>query len=223
MNRLELVNLCKRKTKDTSSTSNSGFQDDLDTALGIVDSILNTHEGDKAGTLSIISGTGTYAVDSDVETINQILITSLNNEKQLVNIDKDEFRASHPNTSDDSTGNPSYWYESDPTINSTTNAQTKNISIYPIPNANLTASYTYTRSLPAMATDAASPSFNAKYHHILADYAIWQYYERETDESGNPMYWQSKWNQDLAWLIETYPKITKYPVAIPGPDYYEVD
>lgn len=223
-NRLELVNICKRKTKDSTATATSGYQEDLDIALGIVDSLLNTNEDTKTGTLSLTAGVETYALASDVETVEQVLITSpVGNKKELEWVDKNRFREVHPNTSNDGTSVPTVYYESESTINATTNVETKNISVYPIPSGSFTLTYSYKHAMPVMATDAAYPSFNGRYHHILADYAIWQYYEREVDESGSPMMWENKWTKDLQWLVETYPMFNKYPNQIPGPDQYEAD
>jgi len=222
--RLELVNICKRKTKDTSSTSASGFQEDLVTAEGIVDSILNGNQSrKKATTLSLVDGTATYSLPSDVASIEQILITSpTTDEKLLIQVDKETFRATNPVASNDSESIPSYWYFSEPTVAST-GVETKQITFYPIPDKSYTATYSYLQNSTLMDSDSDYPFFDERYHVILCDYAIWQYYERETDESGNPMYWQNKWNQDLAWLIETYPKDSKQQLAIPGPDQYEGD
>lgn len=221
--RLQLVNICKRKTKDTSSTSESGFQEDLDTALGIVDSILNRDKGDIKATLNLIAGTESYPLPTNVDTLNQFVITPPATGSKLTWVGRDIFRLNNPDTSTSSHGVPSYWYEIEPTIDGATNVETKNINVFPIPDVDYVATYTYIKSLPIMVTNAAYPSFNGKYHHILADYAIWQYYERETDESGNPMYWQNKWEKDLEWVIETYPRSIKYLAAISGPDQLESD
>lgn len=221
--RLELVNICKRKTKDTSTLSATNFADDLIIAEGIVDSILNRGKiRTKTATLSLVDGTETYALASDVGTVKQMLLTSpANDEKEIQLIDTETFRRMNPATSNDSKGIPDYYYFIEPTVGAT-NIESKNINFYPIPDDSYTATYTYRRNSDFMAADTDYPSFDERYHHILADYAIWQYYERETDESGNPMYWQNKWNQDLDWLIETYPRDGML-LPIPGPDQYEVD
>jgi hypothetical protein len=133
--RLELVNICKRKTKDTSSTSSSGFQEDLTTAEGIISTILQANQPGKVlDTLSLTAGVESYSLASNVASVEQILITSpVNDEKEIIEVDKETFRRTNPATSNDSQSCPSYWYHIEPTISST-GVLTKKVSFYPIPD-----------------------------------------------------------------------------------------
>lgn len=223
--RLELKNICIRKTKDNSPEAKNGFDDDLATGEQIIASILKSKGFQlyKTETLSLTSGTETYDLASDVDEIEQLLITSPTaDEKELVRVDKEEFRKTNPVTSNDSTSTPSYWYFSEPTIGSD-NTETKRVSFYPIPDGAYTVTYSYKSTITGMDADGDYPFFAGRYHHILADYAIWQYAEREADPTMNPNYWENKWEKGLALLTETFYDQTKHLEPINGPDQYEPD
>ena len=219
----QLKNICIRKTKDNSPDAVSGFEEDLNIAQQIIASLRDWPElYQTPGTLSLVDGTEKYSLASDVDEIEQMRITSPTDyEKELPEESKEAHRAVHPVTSNDSKAVPSYWYFDEPSISST-NVETKQVGFYPIPEQAYTVTYSYKRTIPEMSANGSYPFFNSKYHDILADYAIWQYYEREPDEAGNPLYWQNKWEQGKQRMLETYYSQSKHLKPIPGPDQYEV-
>ena len=223
--RLELKNICVRKTKDNSAEAQSGFNEDLVIGEQIIVSILKSKGFQliKTSTLALTSGTETYSLASDVDEVEQIRITSpTDDEKVIDKISKEDLRAMNPVTSNDSTSTPSYWYFSEPIIGSD-NTETKRISFYPIPDGDYTITYSYKMILTGMNADGDYPFFAERYHHVLADYAIWQYSEREADPTMNPNYWENKWEKGLALITETFYEQSKYLEPIKGPDQYEPD
>ena len=223
--RSQLKAICVRKTKDNSATAQSGFDEDLVIGEQIISAILKSKGFQliKTSTISLTDGTETYDLDSDVDEVEQVLITSpTDDEKVLERIDKEDLRSFNPVTTNDSESTPSYWYFSEPTIG-TDNTETKRISFYPIPDSSYTVTYSYKSTVTGMDADDDYPFFDGKYHHILADFAIWQYSEREADPTMNPNYWENKWEKGQALVIETYYDQGKYLEPIKGPDQYEPD
>ncbi len=217
----QLQNICIRKTKDNSPDAVSGFQEDLNIGQEIVASLLGTRARElyTTGTLSLVAGTETYSLNSDVDTIEQVLITSpTNDEKELLLSSKEYERSINPVKSNDSQAMPNRYYLDEPSI-AADGTETKVMAFDTIPDQAYTVTYSYKKKVSPMSATVLYPFFNSKYHYILADYAIWQYTERETDESMNPSYWEIKWEKGLALLLETYGSDTKNQEPIPGPVY----
>ena len=223
MTRDQLLGICIRKTKDDDPEAQDGFKDDLVTAEGIVAALIYGNERIRTKTLSLQQGVETYDLDSTVGIIEQMRLTiPANKEKIIDQIRKKEFRRFNPNTSNESETIPNWWRWHEPTQNSD-NSEQKRVSFYPIPDTDYTIEYSF-NSIPIGLTTAAQvPYFDSKYHHILADYAIWQYAESEADETMNPNYWENKWDKGLSLIVEYGQDQEMDPPAIKGPDMLESD
>lgn len=212
----ELQAICVRKTKTANdATALLGFQEDINIALGIVASIINPEPLYKSDTLSLTSGIETYDLASDVATIEQVKITSpTTSEKVLVQISKE--RAREFKTANDSHATPNWWYFDEPTFN-TDGTRTLRISFYPISEQAYTVTYSYSILPTVLANSGDYPFFDQRFHHILADYAIWQYAESEPDPTLNPAYWKSKWDEDIELVKEATLTKSKHLMPIRGP------
>ena len=114
-----------------------------------------------------------------------------------------------------------YWYFTEPTIESD-GTRTLKISFWPIPDTSYTVTYSYKKTT-SLTSASVYPFFDTAYHHILSDYAIWQYAVREPDPTLDPNYFKNEWLEGLAMLKRKMMTDSKHQITIPGPDQYEHD
>lgn len=218
-----LYKLCQRRTKtEGDADALAGFKEDLNIGVQEIAGLRGWQELEKQDTLTLSASTETYALTSlsgggtDVDFIRQITITSPTANETVVNyIDKEKLRVIDPVTSNSGTGTPLYWYYSEPTISSGT--ETRNVSFWPIPDATYVVRVAYKRILTDMSATSDYPFFDRKFHHILADYAIWCYCLREPDATLNPSTFEAAWENGKRRLLSSVH--SQAPLeAITGPD-----
>jgi len=192
---LSLLQLCQRLSGNKTSDASLGFKDFLN--LGqkeIAGAFPRWPELQSTATLTLTDGDEDYDLANDFWKMRKIVITTDNYERELLEINYQDFRTRHPNTSDDSKSEPIYWYF-DPSDND-------DIRVYPIPDRSYTVSYDYIVVPSDMSADSDTPFFASRYHHILVDFALAMYYESayeaRFDKAG---YYRQKFQEKLAELI----------------------
>lgn len=215
------------KVGAVDSQAKAGIASDLNIAQQIVAGLRFWEELMKRGSLSVVQGTDTYDLASDVDDIEQILITSpsgLVTEVEFVN--RTELRRRWPLPANAGQSTPYMAYLAEPSVNAGT--ATKQLTFFPEPNQAYTVQYSYRRIVGNMTLPTDYPFFNQKYHHILIDYALWKEAETNPDESKNPNYYRELWGGPMyperiggglgELLGATVSQQVKTPVSIPGPD-----
>ena len=136
--------------------------------------------------------------------------------KMLGHINNFEYWEASPTKANQGTATPTSWYFTQPTINANGAAQF-NISFDQMPDQSYTVTYSYKRITPTLATSTDVPFFSPSHHHILIDYALWKYAEREADPSLNPEYFRVSWENGLTSLLEKGFVPSREMTPIPGP------
>lgn len=219
----ELWKICQRRTKtEGDADALAGFKEDINIAMQEIASLRDWYELEKKDTLLITAGTDTYAMTStvggndDYDIVRQILIISPTSDESVVQyIDKEKLRGMDQVASNSGTGQPLYWYYNEPTIAS--GNETRNITFWPVPDGSYTAQISYKRVPSDMSSGTNRPFFDKKFHHILADYAIWQYCLREPDSTLNPQTFEAIWENGKRRLLSSVHSQTLLR-PIPGPD-----
>lgn len=155
---------------------------------------------DYSNTFNTVAGTEEYTlVETDIQKLISVRITTSGYEKRLSPVRYDEFRAVHPAVSyATDPGTPALYY----TTGRTSTNQLK-IKLYPIPNAVVTIEYDYYMSPPVLATDSDLPVLPPLYQDMLIDYAMWKSYEHEREPNMTP-YYQKQWQDKLVQLRSDY-------------------
>lgn len=201
------------------TTSIGAIIEDLNDAIDIIASEKNWDElySTKNLFLTKTDGDIVYALDATVDKVDQVRITSpVTYARPITYIQRRELLDVLGAKTNNGKTTPSLWYFAEPTL-STSNVETKNISFNTQPDQAYTVSYTF-RSLPPQLIDAVDyPFFNANYHYILGDYAIWRYAERNPDTFMNPDSFERKWTIGLSELLKAYDTKVTVNAPIPGP------
>lgn len=224
-----LYTTCQTRTKTESDTSaRDTFKSDLNIALGVVASQRNWPQLVKTANLSLATSTtapdgSSYGLNTDVDTVEQMRVTSPNQyEKVLYFLTRKELRKLDPVITNSGTGTPQYWYFAEPTQD-TNGGEIKQVNFWPLPDQSYTVTYTYKKDAPTLVSDDDLPFFDKKFHHILIDYAIWKYAERDPDPTLNPLYYKNEWETGLANLDRFYISQVQDMDQIHGPDQYLAD
>lgn len=219
----QLWKMCQRVTKtEGDPDALAGFKEDINMAIQEIAALRNWQELEKKDTLSLTSGTDTYAsntttdANDDYDIIKQITITSpTGNESVVEYIDKEKLRAIDPVASNSGTGTPIYWYYGEPTIIS--GNETRNLVFWPVPDQAYTVRISYKRVPSDMTNPTDRPFFDKKFHHILVDYAVYRYCLREPDSTLNPQVFEAAWENGKRRLLSSVH--SQAPLKpIPGPD-----
>jgi len=75
----------------------------------------------------------------------------------------------------------------------------RQISFYPVPDSSITVKYDYFRNPTALTLDADVPELPAQHHLMLANYALWKYYESEENNTAN--YYKRLYEEDINKLL----------------------
>ena len=129
--RLELKNMVIRGCKvGNDSTALAGIDMDLEIANAIVANKRAWPQLIKTGTLSLTSNDGdiSYPLESNVDEVNQLLITAPSSYARMIYpVQKELLREEIPDKTVPGRAVPSRWYFSEPTL-SALNVETKNVS-----------------------------------------------------------------------------------------------
>lgn len=219
----QLWKMCQRRTKtEGDADALAGFKEDINMGIQEIVALRDWQELEKKDTLLVTSGTDTYALNTtvnlneDYDVIKQVLIISpTGNETEVFYIDKEQLRKIDPVASNSGTGTPRYWYYNEPTI--ITGNETRNMTLWPVPNASYTLQISYKRIPSDMSAGSDRPFFDKKLHHILVDYAVWNYCLREPDSTLNPSTFEANWENGKRRLLSSVH--SQAPLQpIPGPD-----
>lgn len=220
--RLQLRNIAIRRAKIPTNNQVvlDAIDDDLDQACQIIAGKRFWPQLVKTNTLSLTASDGdiSYALQSDVDEVEQFRITSPTSYSAVLQpVDKLFIRQVIPNKTLPGRTVPSKWYFVEPTISST-NVETKNITFDYLPDQAYTVTYSYKSFAPALSGDGSYPFFDSVYHMHLVNYAIWKYAERTPDASLNPVYWRGEWEFGVQTIEDDEQGQSKFLLPIPGPN-----
>jgi hypothetical protein len=168
----QLYQLCQRQSGNKDADALEGMKLYLNMAQKDMAARLeNWPPLQASSTLSLTDGTEEYALASDFFKMRgrTVRITTDNYERTIPIESYSEFRVKYPETSDDTESTPTCCYFSP-------NSETS-LRFYPIPEQSYTVAYDYIKAPSDMTLTSDTPFFNARWHHILADYALALHFE----------------------------------------------
>lgn len=222
LNRDYLKNFVIRKAKilNNDAASLSDVIDDMNFSLNIIAPKKDWPQLVKSNTLTTTANDGdiSYPLQSDVDRVEQMLITSPQSySREIKFMERELQRRQIPNKLIPGRTTPSRWYFNEPTLD-TNNVATKNVSFNFRPDQAYTITYSYYSFAPTMDSTIAYPFFDPMYHLYPAYFAIWKYAERIKQPSLDPIYWRGEWENGLKTIEEDEQGDTKHLLPIPGPD-----
>ncbi len=215
-----ITTTCSRRTK-TSGDAQAliGFQADVNDGIRIVSSLRDWLELHRENTLSLTSADGdiSYALNANVDKVYQLRITSpVTYAKSLEHLNNFQYWDYWATKANQGLACPTAWYFTAPTIAST-GAATYNVSFDQKPEQSYTVTYSYKTRAPTLTNDTDVPFFTPTFHHILVDYCLWKYAEREADPSLDPNYYRVSWENGLTDLLSDGALPQRQMTAIRGP------
>lgn len=216
---VNLTDTCARRTKTTGDTAAlAGFQSDINTAINIIASKRDWPELWREATLSLLAvdGDKNYPLQSDVNKVYQLRITSPDSYIRPLSFWRNfEYWEYMPTKANLGTSSPTAWYFAKPNTLSTGATQYQ-VSFDQKPDQSYTATYSYKVKTPPLVASTDVPFFDENYHHILIDYAIWMYAEREADPSLSANYYAVKWQNGMTELLMAHVQPQREQTPIPG-------
>lgn len=210
----------KARIDSSDTISVAAITEDANDAIGIIASLKNWDELYKTLTLSLLKSDGdkNYPLDASVDKVELVRITlPVTYAKEITYIPRREILSILGAKSNNGTATPNQWYYSEPTLSSS-NVETKNMSFDQMPDQAYTVAYTFRRYAPQLVNTTDYPFFDVNFHYLIGYYCIWQYAERNPDETMNPDSWERKWNKGLNTFMSAYNSKVTVNSPIPGPN-----
>lgn len=134
-------------------------------------------------TITTVSGTGTYAVATDLVRLAGITDVTSSNRTRLVPVDEGDYDAATP-----STGAPLGYTRTE-----------GGFVLYPTPDGAYTLTARYYKSPPVLSGDADVPAIPADYFDVMVSFALSRAYRSEDDPEQATYFW-AEYQRDLAQL-----------------------
>lgn len=212
--------IARAKIDPTDSTSVNLIMSDANDAISIVAAQRDWPQLYKSSTIALTASDGaiSYNLAADVDRIEIMGISSPTNYAiTLTEVPRRNMLNVIMQKTIGGTAQPTTWYFDTPTL-STDGLETKRVSFNVMPDKAYTITYWYRAYPPTITSSTNYPFFNQNFHHIIENYCLWKYAERNPDPTLDPAWFRGEWENGVRELLANYLSDSMQQLPIPGPN-----